>query len=227
VRIQQFQSKLLEVKDLTSDTKEFVFTAPEAFTFIPGQFVTILFDKDGKQRKQYSIVSPPEEKNLVLCIKFEGGVGSEFMWALKPGEEVHMMAPLGVFYVKDEYKDGNLFFIATGTGVAPFVSIVKDFLKNHHKKQMTLIAGYRKNPLYHDELSLLANQYDNFTYHVTITEPLEDWKGNVGRVQALLDDLPGEGHFYICGLWEMIDGVLEKLKEKGIPQEHLHFERYD
>lgn len=239
-KILRFESTLLSVSDMTNSVKEFTFSVPENFIFVPGQFATMLFEKDGKKyRRPYSIASSPheaiEKKRIRLCIKkVEGGPGTTLLWSKNTGDKLNFMAPLGVFVLKEEHKNGPLTFVSTGTGVAPFISMIVDLLENNFSHNITLICGYRHVELYDELLLTLTKKHNNFTYKPILSQPLkESYTGNKGRVQQLVVDTLHtnpeikKSNFYVCGLYEMIEQTCRTLISSGISREQIHFERYD
>ncbi|MFT4312528.1 MAG: ferredoxin--NADP reductase [Candidatus Woesearchaeota archaeon] len=227
--IQQFESSVIAIEDVSDTVRHFTFSVPEDFAFSAGQFVTILFEKDGnKYRRQYSIFSSPSQKqSIVISVKFiENGPGSLFLWNLQKGDMVKMMAPLGVFVVRDEHKTGPLVFIGVGTGVAPFVSMIRDLLEQSYPHQITLICGHRHTILYEKILQKLANEYDQFTYIPVLSKPEQPFK-HTGYVQDFLPPIDSQTHVYICGLYKMIEQVVHAVKAQGVLKTCIHFERYD
>ncbi|HLP80057.1 MAG TPA: FAD-dependent oxidoreductase [Acidobacteriota bacterium] len=224
--ILRFEMALLSTYELFSDVREFSFAKPKGFTFQSGQFITILFEQNGQKfRRPYSIASTPDEKNIRFCIKFiPNGPGCTHLWALKKGDTIKCIGPLGVFTVDE--NDAPVVMISTGTGVAPFASAIPKLLESN--KQITLLCGYRHAPLYHNTFADLAAKNKHFTYIPTITQPAKDWKSNVGRVQTQIDAIiKPDAQYYICGLYDMIKEVVKLLSEKGVAKDHIHFERYD
>jgi ferredoxin-NADP reductase len=233
--IKRFESTLQSFTDVTPDVREFVFRVPEDMQFKAGQFVTIFFESQfQKHRRQYSIRSAPSQRGTVtLIVKYvEKGPGSEYLWGLKESDVVDMMAPLGVFVVKEEHEEKPLVFLSTGTGVAPFVSIISDLLKNGFTRDITLITGYRHDLLCHDLFLELEKLHENFSYYPTLTKPRDDsYDGRIGRIQPIVQDIiqPNtDAHYYICGLYAMIEETGKILsQDKHIPKSSIHFERYD
>jgi len=236
--IHRFESELVEVKDLTYNDKEFIFTVPEDFEFICGQFVSFLFEIEGKPlRRPYSICSSPYElgeKNVIsyAITKVENGPGTTKLWNLTLGDKVNMMGPMGVFVLKDEFTENGMTFIGTGTGIAPFRSMIKELLNAGYEKPIRLFAGcrYLKTRLYHDEFVALSQKYPHFEYHSAVSQAETDHEHTTGRVTKLVEEFitkTDEGHFFMCGLYPMIKEVGSQLSGLGIPKERIHFERYD
>lgn len=228
-------AKLMEKNQFTQDVIEIVFETTETFNFEAGQFVTIkIEDKTPPCFRAYSISICPEEngRNFATCFKvIEGGRGSNWLNALKIGDTINFIGPSGKFTFKN--PDKNAFFIATGTGITPFNSMIEDQLKKGGKSKIHLLFGLRhiKNIFYKNFYDNLAKQYDNFSYTITLSQPEnENWQGSVGRVTAVLEksDLDTKNtDYYICGLKAMIDEVVGILKKKGLPDETINFEKYD
>src|SRR5208283_4949130 len=119
--IKIFNSKVLEIKDLTSDVKLFRISVPNDFDFKAGQYLSLsVIRRDGKKiRKPFSISNSPLNKNkyVEFCIKIiQDGLASEFLKTLKKGDRLELFGPLGKFFVPS--LDRNLIFIASGVGIA-------------------------------------------------------------------------------------------------------------
>ena len=224
-----------ENKHLTEDVVEISFETPEFFEFEAGQFVTIKIDDQVPPCfRAYSIKSAPkkEGKTFDLCLKIvEGGRGSNWLAKLKEGDQIFYIGPSGKFTLKDNGKKS--IFIATGTGITPFTSMVEDQLDKGNKDKLHLLFGVRhiKNIFYQDQLDQWNNNYDNFSYDLCLSRPENDeWEGKKGRVTDILREMdidPQNTEIYICGLKAMIDEVVEILKEKGLPDEAINEEKYD
>ena len=216
---ERFQSKVISNENITDDIKHLVLTTPNNFTFLPGQYISIIADsKEKKLRRPYSICSNPIKNKIELCIKIiPNGALTPQINNLKQGDKLEILGPLGTFRIKD--KEKKLIFISTGTGIAPFRSMIKDLLKNNHKKQITLIAGYKNNPLYDKEFKSLSRKHANLTYKTALSS-----KGK--RVIDLLPINP-EADYYLCGLKEMIDSVRSKLTKGGVQMSSIITEKYD
>ena len=193
-------------------------------TFIPGQFFTFFFQREGKKiPRSYSILGM-EGKKLTLCIKLvEQGVASEVFEAAKLGDEFSLRGPFGRF-VYQEDENPNVFLIATDTGIVPFHAMLEQ--GEILKKNVTLLFGSRNQEeiYFREQYEELAKK-DNFTFLPTLTR--EEWDGLQGRVQKHLPEWAIFTTFYICGRKEMVLEVVDLLKKKGVADKHIHIERYD
>jgi CDP-4-dehydro-6-deoxyglucose reductase len=226
------KARLIESREIAPHTRHFEFeTLDWKAAFVPGQFlsVTAKIGVDDITRA-YSIVSPPDGNRFALCANLvQEGYLSPFLFALNRGDEIDFKGPYGAFILRPV---SDSLFVATGTGIAPFRSMLMTHLGTHPERSFTLIFGVRHEQglLYHDELSALAERYPNFRYVPTLTRPPEHWTGLAGRVQQPTLEALGDRRdvdVYICGLREMVDDVRLKLKEIGLDRKQIIYERYD
>ena len=225
-------------KELSPDVHHFEFEVPgpEQFSFTPGQFISVGEPADGKQIvRPYSIASPRGGNRFALCLnRVPDGPLSTFLFHLKPGDEVEIHEPVGSFTLR--HPEHRAVFIATGTGIAPFRSMLLDHVPKI-RPHVTLLFGVRheRGLLYHEEFERLARRYPAFHFMPTITRPSETWTGLTGRVQSHLDEAldlttPEEIHaidVYVCGLKEMVDDVRQELKRRGFGKKQIIYEKYD
>ncbi len=224
------------IRDFGNDTKdfEFLFDPGRETRFIAGQFISVVLPRDGKViRRAYSIASPPEEpRHLNLIIKrVEGGLVTNWFWTLKPGDRFQGHGPFGKFILPPQV-DFEPLFIATGTGIAPFRSMIHSLLSAGFKGRMSLLFGARFETMipYHEEFLELARANPHFTYLPTVSRPTPAWKGASGYVQTQVEKLlsnPSAVRVYICGLNEMIQPVQEVCWKAGLPKDRISYEKYD
>lgn len=224
---------LVESREIAPATRHFEFESPEwKAAFVPGQFlsVTATIGEDSITRA-YSIVSPPDGNRFALCANLvQDGHLSPFLFSLRSGDEIEFKGPYGAFILRRPVSDS--IFVATGTGIAPFRSMLLSQLAAHPDRRFTLIFGVRHEQglLYHAELTALAETHPNLEYRPTLTRPPEHWTGRTGRVQPHLMQALGDRRdvdVYICGLREMVDDVRAKLKEIGLDRKRIVYEKYD
>lgn len=204
------------------------------FDFQPGQFISIFAEKEGRIiSRPYSIASPPENKDyLELCIKVvEGGFMSNYLHTVPPGTKLRAMGPLGRF-VMLEPVESDIVFVATGTGVAPFVSMLGHIMNmgnTSHDLYLFFGVRYVYDLIYRDLFEGWAKKYSNFHFIPTISRPeTPDWKGRVGYVQKALQETikdPSDKHVYICGLHDMVEQTKTLCENMGFPV--VRFEKWD
>ncbi len=228
------QAKLLDYKDIGQKVRHFVFEVPEVeqLQFKPGQFVSLTDELNGKKvTRAYSLASPQDGNRFELCLnRVDLGTFSPYLFALKPGEEVPMTGPHGTFTLREPVRDS--IFVATGTGIAPFRSMLLDWRIWEAGKQYTLILGVRHDDgvLYREDFESLERQNPNFRFWPVVSRPSVDWDGRTGYVQSYALEAAGDRrdlHIYICGLKEMVNDVRRQFKEIGFRRKSLIYEKYD
>jgi len=158
---------------------------------------------------------------------------SNFLCDMKEGDEIRCQGPFGDFILRPPLRD--TVFIATGTGIAPFRSMLHWLLADrarHQEKQLWLVFGNRtgKDIYYHEEFLRLASQHNNFHYLPTLSRGGGDWQGLRGYVQEHVPEVVQGGadmHAYICGLDKMIKANRDLLKSAGWDRKSILYEKYD
>lgn len=228
------QVKLIEWTELAPGVRNFVFEAVDVakFEFTPGQFVSFSDTIDGRViTRAYSIASAPSDSNrFELCLNVvEDGAFTPHLFRLAPGATIQMPPPLGTFTLPTPHRDA--LFVATGTGIAPFRSMLKTYLA-HGSPAYTLLFGVRHEPylLYRAEFDAMARAHEHFRFWPTLTQPGTDWNGRSGRVQAHLEAALGgrrDLDVLLCGLRPMVDDMRRILKEMGFDRKQVRYEKYD
>jgi ferredoxin-NADP reductase len=207
------------------------------FGFVPGQWLSLKHTKsDGEEiTRAYSIASPPGENNrFALCLnRVQDGFMSNFLCDMNQGDEISCQGPFGDFILRPPMRD--TIFIATGTGVAPFRSMLHWLLgepSRHESKELWLLFGSRteQDIYYHREFLELASAHRNFHYLPTLSRSSPNWKGLRGYVQEHVPEIVAgrtEMHAYICGLDKMIKANRELLKLQGWDRKSIRYEKYD
>jgi len=234
----KLKARLLGFKELAPEVHhlDFEVSGVSEFKFTPGQFISIVETVDGREKtRAYSIASPRDGNRFSLCLnRVPDGLVSNMMFALKPGDEIVMNEPLGYFTLR--HPGRRVVFVCTGTGIAPFRSILQDFLPRT-QPHISMLFGTRHETglLYKEEMEQLAQEYPSFRYLTTLSKPREGWQGRKGRVTAHLDEAIAlrtpedivETDVYICGLKEMVDDVRAELKKRGFDRKQIIYEKYD
>lgn len=228
------QAKLIESSEIAPDVRHFVFEVAEVekFTFVPGQFVSMNHVINEKKiTRAYSIASAPSGTNrFELCLNLvREGLLSPRLFEMKAGDAIEIRPPLGMFVLRNPAREAVL--IATGTGIAPFRSILKAQL-NATSQPFTLVFGVRHEShlMYREEFEEMARNHPHFRFLPTLSRPTPSWTGRSGHVQAHLKEAIGERRdvdVFLCGLKLMVDDVRNILKEMGFDRKQILFEKYD
>ncbi len=197
--------------------------------------------------RAYSLASPPSEGNLLkFTIRIATpppgkkdippGIGSSYVFSLQPGDQVILSGPYGDFFVKETQRE--MCFIGGGAGMAPMRSHILNQLETEGT-QRTITFWYgarsRQEMFYDEEFTALADQFDNFSYHVALSEPQPDdrWDGMTGFIhQSLFEHYlanhedPTEIEYYLCGPPPMIDAVTQMLDDLGVEPEMIAYDKF-
>lgn len=238
---------VIRIEDETYNTKRFFIKVNEleSFNFKPGQFVTLdlpIHEQKNKRWRSYSIASWPDGSNVfeLLIVLLAGGLGTTYLFNnINVGSELTFRGAQGVFTLPDPIEK-DLFFICTGTGIAPFRSMLNYMqLHNISHKNLYLIFGVRtqNDLLYHEEMKVLESKMQNFTYMPTLSR--EEWDGRKGYVHSLYEDICKTNNeaceslehlkpasFYLCGWKAMIDDARKKIVDLGYDRKAVHLELY-
>lgn len=235
---QWYTGVVTKIVDETHNTKRFWIRVPDktSFDFKPGQFVTLdlpIHEMKNKRWRSYSIASHPNGTNEIelVVVLLEGGPGSTYLCTqVREGTELTMRGPLGLFTLPEQLEH-DLFLICTGTGIAPFRSMVKHLhLHDLPHPNIYLISGsrYEKDLLYKTEMQQLSQEMNGFHYIPTLSRE-ESWEGKKGYVHAVYEELLSDkrpARFFLCGWKAMIDEAKQKIQAMGYDRHDIHLELY-
>jgi ferredoxin-NADP reductase len=206
--------------------------------FKAGQFITLNIEGPDKIiHRSYSITNSPNEGLLELaCAYVEGGIATKLLFALQPGDVISASGPFGLFILKEE-RPARYVLIATGTGVAPYRSMLKDLqtrFETDPDLKVTLILGVRNSTelLFGEEFVQFAKTHPQFEFYACYSKAVSDNPApfeRLGRVQAVFDDLslnPEKDIVYLCGNPNMIDETFAALTERGFDKKNVRREKY-
>ncbi len=210
-----------------------------------------LFDLEAHSSEEvvraYSMANYPEEKGILLFnIRVEvpppnvsgvlPGRMSSYVFGLKPGDKLTVFGPFGEFFAKD--TDAEMVFIGGGAGMAPMRSHIFDQLSRlNSKRKISFWYGARslKEAFYVDEFDKLAEEHENFEWHLALSNPLpeDNWTGMTGFIHQVLHDeylkdhpAPEDCEYYICGPPAMLQAVLAMVDDLGVEPENVLFDDF-
>lgn len=233
--------KVIRIENATAQTRRFWIQIPslESFDFQPGQFVTLdlpIHEKPNKRWRSYSIASWPDGSNIfeLVIVLLEGGAGTTYLFnEVQVGSELTVRGPQGVFTLPESI-DKDLYLICTGTGIAPFRSMVHHLSRhNISHKDIYLIFGCRQfcDCLYQKELEELAAGMDGLHYIPTFSrESSTDHLIRTGYVHNVYEELcrsrQNPASFFLCGWKNMIDEAKQRIQSLGFERKSIHQELY-
>jgi ferredoxin-NADP reductase len=213
--------------------------------FKPGQYVILHIPQaDGHPaRRLYSIASPESQKQWfeLLVEIIPDGVASGFLMNMKIGETVTAQGPAGMFFLKPEPMD--TVFLATGTGIAPIRSMIRQLIDHHSDKKIFLFWGFpTMDTLYlQDEFKQIARTVPNFFFMncmsrekdlSCVTDEFDKPHFGIGHINDGLETIAeisqnlNNFYYYICGGPKVVESMREYLASKQIPKENIHFEKF-
>jgi ferredoxin-NADP reductase len=252
----RMQLRVTDIIQETPTTKTFRFERVDGPLppFRPGQYVNLFVDVDGVlTSRPYSISSPPPQAartergrhtlDLTVRDKPGGFVAPYLLNEIEIGDELETTGPTGSFYHEPLIDGDDLVFLAGGSGITPFMSILRDATTSTRggalasgaassPLQIHLLYGCRapQDVIFGDELAELASNHPNLDYGLVISEPPPGYEGLSGFLSADLvaDRIGGvQGKtFYICGPNLMYDFCLSSLTELGVPRHKIKRELY-
>lgn len=213
------------VCDLTSDVRELTLRLiePSELVFSPGQSLSFEVPTPWGSKpaiRYYSLASPPSQtqKLVLLLSASEQGIGPNYLFTIKAGEKIQFGGPNGSFCLQDD-GPRDILFVATGTGIAPFRSMLYSLFDRPISKTVTLFWGLRSEQdiYYQNEFEALARQHPNFSFVIALSRSPKIWVGAKGRVTQLIEEIPSVENLsvYVCGNKRMVMDVTEIVRQKG------------
>ena len=231
------KAALVERKEITEDLMIIKMRPETAMTFKPGQYCTL--GLEGIERA-YSIVSAPHEEDLEIFVELvpePDGALTPLMWKMKEGDTMTIRPRCkGIFTLDAKYNSHLM--IATVTGVAPFVSILRSYFHREgqgHRFYVLEGASYLDEFVYDKEIEEMeASHPDTVKFIPTVSRPNESkndgWTGASGRANEVVDEQieklglePSSTLVYACGHPGMIEDVKERLVPKGFKVKEERF----
>ncbi len=202
--------------------------------------------------RAYSMANHPAEGNIVMLniriatppwdrakngfMSVNPGICSSYIFDLKPGDKVTVSGPFGEFFIKDTQNE--MMFIGGGAGMAPMRSHIFDqFMTQKTKRKATFWYGARslREVFYQDHFDKIANENENFSWQVALSEPMEldNWTGPTGFIHQVIFDTylkdhedPEDIEYYLCGPPMMNSAVETMLIDLGVPIENIMFDDF-
>jgi ferredoxin-NADP reductase len=201
--------------------------------FQSGQYINVFVDAGGvRTSRPYSIASSPTQTgHYELTVrKVEDGFVSDYLMnELKPGDKISSSSPSGNFHYNPLFHGNKLALIAGGSGITPFMSMIRELSDKNLSRRLHLFYGCRveDDVIYRAELDKIASAHKNFTWDLVVSEPAPSYRGhtgfiNAGLIKERLDGL--DWTFFICGPPAMYQFCLPELEKLQIPSRKIKVE---
>ncbi|MEG1699080.1 MAG: iron-sulfur cluster-binding domain-containing protein [Oscillospiraceae bacterium] len=243
LRIAQLHAKDLElvvsaITDTGKNAKILRLSSKNGYLppFEAGQYVNLFTEIDGvRTSRPYSISSSPRQRayyEITVAATKDGFVSDYFLNNVKTGDCFLANGPAGVFRFQPVFHSKKSLFLAGGSGITPFMSMLREIIDAGLDRDVVMLYGCRCEDaaLYHDELCAYAAANDNFAYHLVVSDDAEEWKGEKGfineeLIKRLVPDF-AERTCYICGPQIMNDFCKNELENMGMPIKRIRREMF-
>lgn len=215
------------------------FDIPEPYASVwerQNAFTLVARNPAGGRRNNYSLASNAAvERALRFNVRIAmpplgqdcpPGIGSAYIFSLKPGDVVTAIGPFGDFHPKPTQKEAV--YIGGGSGMAPLRAHLSDLLetrRSHRKLSFWYGARARQEIFYDEYFTALARAHPNFSYHLALSSPLPEdaWTGATGLIHEVVLAQYLKGHhnpaaveYYLCGPPLMVKACTQMLTALGV-----------
>jgi predicted ferric reductase len=214
------------VKNETKDTFTLTLKSEKTFLFKAGQFCFLRLNKDKLYaRHPFTISSSPKEDELRFTVKL-AGIFTKALSGLKRGEEIMVDGPFGVFMIEDGDKD--LVFVAGGVGITPFMSMIRDKIKNNKTQNIVLLYGSKtkEDIIFKELLDNIKKDWFKKVYILSddhsFSETCEYETGYINEeiIKKYVKNI-NNSLFYICGPEFMKNSLKETLNKLGVNKRNI------
>lgn len=178
--------------------------------------------------RAYSVVES-DTKHCTIIVSFSSrGVGARFFEAAQTGESVKVYGPFDDYPYR--YGTGRpKIFMATGTGVAPFIRMVPEALGEGHACALVLGVPHEEDIPYRDYFEQIAKQNDDFQFYPILSRPAPAWKGGRGYVTQQIGENAEafrSSDVYVCGVPPMVANTCKELKKAAVPKDQIFIQKF-
>ncbi len=233
--------KLISKRQLTENTVQLNFELdPALLAFIPGQFIQLQFEFESNlHQRSYSIANAPEDfqktGQLEIALAYvDNGRASRYFAQAEPGDEFSLSGPFGMLVLPEE-APARVILVGTGTGVAPYRSMLPSLKKKlDDGLHMSILMGarHRRDLFYTDDFQNVADSYQNAHFVRCLSRGADadiSTGEHHGYVQSYFEKLeldPARDLIYLCGTPGMIDDSVSLLLEAGFGARQVKREKY-
>lgn len=228
----ELRGEVVDVQRETEDSATVIIKPGWGFSgdYQPGQYVGIGLRVDGRWHwRSYSLTSVPRrsEKLISITVKAtpEGFLSTHLVNGVKSGTIVRLAAPKGDFALPDPPPE-KMLLVTAGSGITPVMAMLRSMAHRGHTSDVVHIhsAPSTADVIFHDELRQRAEDRSDYRLHLQLTD-------DAGHLdfEAELDGIVGdwkERPTWACGPPAMLDAIEKLWTDAGVPENHLHMERF-
>ena len=225
-----------EVRQETRTTKTFRLVSADAYLppFQSGQYINLFLEVGGvRTSRPYSIASPPSQTgfyDIAVRRVADGFVSSYLLDEVRVGDRFESTSPSGNFFHNPLFHGDDLVFLAGGSGITPFMSMIREVTDRGLRRYIHLIYGsqHPDDIIFQEELEDRRKRHGNFKITPVISDPPSGYVGLTGFITAdLIQKTVGDVSsktFYVCGPEEMYAFCLPELEKLGIAKRRIRLE---
>jgi ferredoxin-NADP reductase len=225
-----------EIRQETDSTKSLRLVSSDGYLppFLAGQYINLIVDVAGiRTSRPYSLASSPAQRGyyeIAVRRVHDGFVSDYLLEQVNVGQKFESTSPAGQFYHNPLFHGSDLVFLAGGSGITPFMSMIREVTDRDLDRRIYLLYGNRveEDIIYRDELEERSRKHSNFRFDLIVSEPGPDFKGLKGFITGdIIRNLVGDithKTFYICGPEEMYAFCCSEIERLDIPKRKIRRE---
>ena len=227
-----------EIRDTGKNAKIFRLSSKNGYLppFEAGQYLNIFTEIEGvRTSRPYSISSSPRQRayyEITVARAPKGFVSNYMLDEVKVGDEFEASRPAGVFHHNSVFHSNKMLMLAGGSGITPFVSMIREVCEAGLDRDMILLYGCRNAEvaLFHNMLTHMAEKFSNLKYYLVVSDEDAVWDGERGfitsdLIKKLVPDFM-ERTAYICGPEIMNAFCVEQLEALGVAHKNIRREMF-
>jgi propane monooxygenase reductase subunit len=227
VAVRTLQTRVEAIEPLTPDIRLLRLRPEEPLEFKPGQYVDIRIPGEDGAHRSFSMANTGSDVLEFMIKLYPGGRFSGLLadGSIKPGDELEVTGPYGVFTLRAS-SPRRLLFLGGGAGMAPILSLLRSLSAAGSERSATYYYGARTEvDLF--GLEELAGLPGSFV--PALSEDCDGWAGERGLITDVVDrceaDL-SDVDAYVCGPPPMVDAAIAVLERRGVPEAHIYFDKF-
>ena len=227
-----------DIIDETASTKTLRLVSRDNYLppFLAGQYIALFLEIDGiRTSRPYSVSSQPNQVGYydITIRRVENGLVSNYLLdEIQRGDTLISSGPAGNFYFNPLIHKKTIVCIAGGSGITPFMSMIREIVDCRLDRTVYLFYGSRtsEDVIFGDEITHLADKFENIRFTPVIENPAAGYDGACGFItrdvlRELLEEIEDKS-FFICGPQGLYDFCLPQVEELGVPRRKIKQEMY-